>query len=251
MLSEEAIGSVFILRDTCEALILDLCRWLYSQSRFYHRHWDDRREFTRTTISNYALKRSGRLEADASWLCEFREQIKMRWHSSFFTRSDPQWWKSRIANRKWSYNALLEGRSEGKRAWVNLERENWINFISLKLPALSSREPSLGRNITRGTTLGTTTSAGTSFHQVTDTAIFKETFCASIWTHCIFYSSTATTLTAATRKSSCLLHLALLKALTACLSRTELRPYVAAPVEVYKNNLARVAFFTHFKRRSS
>jgi hypothetical protein len=142
MLSEEAIGSVFILRDTCEALILDLCRWLYSQSRFYHRHWDDRREFTRTTISNYALKRSGCLKADASWLCEFREQIKMRWHSSFFTRSDPQWWKSRIANRKWSYKALLEGRSEGKRAWVNLERENWINFISLELsalPALSTK----------------------------------------------------------------------------------------------------------------
>ena len=178
----------------------------------------------------------------------------MRCHSSIFTRSDPQWWKSRIANRKWSYNALLEGRSEGERAWVNLERENWINFISLELsalPALSSREPSLGRNITRGTTLGTKTSAGTSFHQVTDTASFKETFYASIQTHYIFYSSTSTTLTAATRKSSCLLHLALLKALTACLSRTELRPYVAAPVEVYKNNLARVAFFTHFKRRSS
>jgi hypothetical protein len=41
-------------------------------------------------------------------------------------------------------------------------RETSINFISLgfsALPALSSREPSLERTITRGTTLGTTTSA--------------------------------------------------------------------------------------------
>jgi hypothetical protein len=120
VLTEEAIGGILVVRDTCEGLILSSCAWLYSQSRFYHRHWDDRREFTRTTILNYALKRSGCLEADASWLCESREQIKIRCQLIFFTQSVPQWWKIGIVNIKCSNNALHEGRSEGKRV-VNLD----------------------------------------------------------------------------------------------------------------------------------
>jgi hypothetical protein len=148
---------------------------------------------------------SGGLETDASWVSEFRREDSERCHFIFFIQSVLQWRKIRIANRKCLFTWREKWRETRlSKSWTRKLNQLYFSWIISTTRSLD-KEPSPKRTITRVTTLGTKTSAGTSFHQVTDTASFKDTFYASIRTLYVFYSSTATTLTAATLKSSCFL----------------------------------------------